>query len=388
MSFREFANRTIKVRNRTIGVGQPIFLTGEIGSAHNGSLENAKMLVKAAAEAGCDGADIFMANPESFFVHGERYPETARMMETLHRLDFTEAEWFELFEYAKAFDIILYPTPLDLPSIELCRRLGVEMININSDDANNYFMLKAAATLGVPVTFHDIAMGLPEVLMAVKTLQENGCRDIIILHSTHESGTLAEQYASANLEVINSYRQLFTGTGVLPGCVEHTSSDFLIYAVAAFKPALISKHIQIKASDNESDATISVDIANLSAMVQKVRYVEQAIGGGLNQIVVNRENEESEWSWVRRKVLVSARPIPAGKVIEEADLTAKRPGNLGGVSPMQYVNLIGAKAKQDIPDSTILEFSMFDDIQSAPYKFPSMYTYVSRDMNVKKKTGA
>lgn len=374
MSFREFQCKTIPVRNRLIGAGQRIFLTAEIGAAHNGSVENARIMIDAAAEAGCDGADIFMTSPRDFYYTGKCLPGRDFWTEW-SKLAFTEAEWRELFAHARKRDLILYPTPLDLPSIELCRKLGVEMINLNSDDANNYFQLKAAASLSVPVTMHDINISISEIALAVKTLQDHGCHDIILLHSTQENGEEATLYNSANLEVMNSYRQLFSGRGVLAGCVEHTSSDFLIYAVAAMKPVLISKHIQICAKDNESDSHISVDTANLSRMVRNVRHVEQAIGGGGNELVSGSTGEASEWTRSRRKVLVAARDIPAGKTIEEEDLTAKRPGNLGGISPMQYIHLVGATARQDIAENSVLEFELFENIRSAPYKFPPIDEY-------------
>ena len=381
MSFREHQHRTIQVRDRRIGASEKIFLTAEIGAAHNGSLENAKIMIEAAARSGCDGVDIFMAEPEEFYYTGKCLPGRDFFAEW-RKLHFNLDQWRELFDFARRQGIILYPTPLDTASIELSRRLPVEMLNINSDDANNVFLLKAAASLGVPVTVHDINISLTEIALAVRTLQDAGCRDIILLHSTQENGDEATLYESANLEVINTYKQVFGGSGVLAGCVEHTTSDFLIYGVAALRPVLISKHIQLRPADNPGDCHISVDTANLAAMVRKVRYIEQALGGGSNQFVLGSNGSASEWTLSRRKVLVSARDIPAGKTIEEADLTAKRPGNLGGISPMQYIHLIGATAKCEIKANTPLEFEQFSDIQSAPYKYPPLDEYqTNADLN-------
>ena len=205
--------------------------------------------------------------------------------------------------------------------------------------------------------------------------------------SYHEDAPLdmrmnPEDHTLTAAEVINTYRQVFGGSGVLAGCVEHTTSDFLIYGVAALRPVLISKHIQIRPADNPGDYHISVDTANLAAMVKKVRYIEQALGGGSNQFVLGADGGASAWTLSRRKVLVAARNIPAGKRVEEADLTAKRPGNLGGVSPMQYIHLIGSVAKRDIRANEPLEFEFFSEIQSAPYKYPPLDEYrTSADLN-------
>ncbi|MDD3154855.1 MAG: N-acetylneuraminate synthase family protein, partial [Victivallaceae bacterium] len=185
MSFREFQTKTIRVRDRKIGAGERIFLTAEIGAAHNGSFENAVRMIDAAAAAGCDGADIFMAEPTEFYWTGKCLPGRDFHAEW-KKLCFTDAEWEKLFAFAREKDIILYPTPLDIPSLARCRKLGVEMLNVNSDDANNYFFLKEAARLNVPITMHDINISLSEIILGVDTLLKFGAKDIILLHSTQE----------------------------------------------------------------------------------------------------------------------------------------------------------------------------------------------------------
>ncbi len=379
MTLKSNLSRTVTVGSRRIGYGEPIFLTAEIGSAHLGSVENAKKLIKAAADAGCDGADIFMSFADEFY-YCSVMPNTDDIKKVVRELEFSRDQWKELFDYADSCGIILYPTPLDYPSIELCRELKVKMININSDDANNPLLLKRAATLGVPITMHDINMSISEMTLAVRTLHDCGVQDIILLHSTMESGEIETLYATANLEVINTYKQLFGGSGVLAGCVEHTTSDFLIYAVAAMKPALISKHIQLS-HDNPHDTEISVDVTSLNSMVQKVRFVEMSLGNGFVQELVDKDGNFNPNHGARRKVLVAVRDIPAGKVIEEADLAAKRPGHLGGMAPGEYIHFVGATAKQTILRDTVMNFDLVEHVQSAPYKYPGLDRFrIGRDL--------
>lgn len=363
-------NKSIKVKNRLIGPGQPIFLTAEIGLSHMGCFDDAKSMIKAAARSGCDGVDMFMASSRDFYF--APFTEDNDTRKVWDEQSFTEEQWRELFTLANELDIVLYITPLDIVSMKRAFALGTPMINLNSDDINNLPMLEEAAKQGIPVTFHDINASLAEVETAVATLVDNGCKDIIILHSTQESGEEASLYASANLNVINTYRTAFSGRGALAGCVEHTTSDFLIYAVAAMGPVLISKHIQISKEKNIHDANISVDADALSTMIKKVRYVEMAVGKGNNQKVVNKQGELSFGAIARRKVLVAAADIPAGKIIDKNDLTAKRPGRLGGLHPRNAYLLIGAKARHDISEDTLLNMNMFENYQELPYKYPDI----------------
>ena len=376
-----FLNKVVKVKNRLIGPGQPIFLTAEIGLSHMGNFGDAKSMIKSAAKAGCDGVDMFMASSDEFYF--APFMEGNDTRKVWDEQSFNTEQWQELFALADELDIVLYITPLDIVSMRRAAELGTPMINMNSDDINNLLMLEEAAKLGIPITFHDINASLAEVEAAVATFVDNGCKDLIVLHSTQESGEEDSLYASANLNVINTYRTAFGGRGVLAGCVEHTTSDFLIYAVAAMNPVLISKHIQVSSEKNVHDTNISVDIDALSTMIKKVRYVEMALGQGNNQKVVDKDGKLSFGAIARRKVLVAACDIQAGKIIDKNDLVAKRPGRLGGLNPWSARLLIGSKAKQDISKNSLLNMNMFEDYQELQYKYPDIEAlYVESTDNI------
>lgn len=60
-------NSTARLRalgSKTVGPGQPVYVTGEIGINHNGDLDNAFALIDAAAEAGCDAVKFQKRTPE------------------------------------------------------------------------------------------------------------------------------------------------------------------------------------------------------------------------------------------------------------------------------------------------------------------------------------
>ena len=60
-------SRTFRIGDREAGWGCPAFITAEVGSAHCGRFDDMLRMIRAAAEAGCDGADAFMADPHGFF---------------------------------------------------------------------------------------------------------------------------------------------------------------------------------------------------------------------------------------------------------------------------------------------------------------------------------
>ena len=374
MQYKNFTKK-IKVGNRVIGKGEPIFLTGEIGVAHGGNMEDAKLLIRNAAEAGCDGVDIFMTKVEEFYWCNP--PGHRDFFAEWHKQSFTFEEWKELIEYGKSMDLIVYPTPLDPASIKMCADLKVAMININSDDHNNVLLLEEAAKLGIPITMHNIDQSLSETEAAVRVMLDNGAKDIILLHSTMETDDSEFAYATANLNVMRTYEQAFGDLGVMAGCVEHTTSDYLIYAVAAMQPALISKHIKV---DNKvkSDARIAVRSDELKEMIRRVRRIEKALGVGHNQRITELDGTPLKRS--RNKVLVAARDIPAGKIITKEDIIPKRPGDFGGLHPHMAYQLIGAKAVRDLPYNTLLHMRDFTELPDPEYKFPDLDAFPVNDL--------
>jgi sialic acid synthase SpsE len=357
---------TLQVKNRRIGYGEPIFLTAEVGCSHLGDVEKAKMLIRAAAEGGCDGVDMFLWDPKAN-VWDQTLGEGSIVQE-LQDLALTPAEWEQLHRLADELGIVFYHTPCDPPSVDLALSLGTPMININSDDIQSPIMLEKIGASGLPVTFHDINASLGEVEAAVTRLQEAGAQGPIILHSTLESGDTDLAYASANLRVMDTYKAAFGARGALVGCVEHTTSQHLIFAVAAREPVLISKHLNINYDPETPDAPIAVDIAGLKDMVRKVRLVEQALGEGANSIVADGEGKVPAGSFSRRKMVVANVDIPKGTVIAQEHLAIKRMCVFGGLHPWMIHYLIGAKAKQDIAENTMLTLDMFGEYPKVDWR--------------------
>ena len=58
--------KTFKVGNRKIGDGNPIYVVGEMAWSHDGSIENAKTIIKACADAKCDAVNFHVTFLENY----------------------------------------------------------------------------------------------------------------------------------------------------------------------------------------------------------------------------------------------------------------------------------------------------------------------------------
>src|SRR5262252_11131752 len=97
--------RTLTFGERVIGEGQPTYIVAEIGINHNGSLDIAKRLIDAAADAKCDAVKFQKRTPELCVPPHQRDQVrhtpwgTMSYLEYRLRMEFGVAEYAALIEH-------------------------------------------------------------------------------------------------------------------------------------------------------------------------------------------------------------------------------------------------------------------------------------------------
>ena len=56
--------RSIRIGDRVVGDGEPVYIAAEIGINHNGDLEIARRLIDVAARSGCDAVKFQKRTPD------------------------------------------------------------------------------------------------------------------------------------------------------------------------------------------------------------------------------------------------------------------------------------------------------------------------------------
>jgi N,N'-diacetyllegionaminate synthase len=112
-------------------------------------------------------------------------------------------------------------------------------------------------------------------------------------------------------------------------------------AAVALGAQVIEKHFTLDRNLEGPDHKASLEPDELAAMVRAIRHVEEALGSGRKAPspgeIKNRQ--------AARKSIVSARDIREGELLDEANLTVKRPGT--GISPLEWDRIIGTFAARD-----------------------------------------
>ena len=137
----------IKIANRIIGDGRPVFFIAEAGVNHNGSLDLGKKLIDAAVVAGADAVKFQTFKAEE--LNTENAPKSSYHIETTG--SDTEQTWFELLktqeiskemhlelmDYCRKKKILFLSTPYGEQSADLLKQLDIAAYKIASTDTNN-----------------------------------------------------------------------------------------------------------------------------------------------------------------------------------------------------------------------------------------------------------
>lgn len=330
-----------------------VIIIAEAGVNHNGDMEMAREMVRAARRAGADYVKFQTAVPE--LVISSIAPKAAYQEETTgsgesqldmcRRIHLPLEAYAELAVLCREEGIGFMSTPFDLVSIDALVPLGMDWWKIPSGEITNLPYLRRIASLRQPVILSTGMSTLAEVETAVEILTAEGLSrsQIALLHCNTQYPT---PMSDVNLRAMNSLRRVTDGP---VGYSDHTVGIEVPIAAVAMGAEIIEKHFTLDKNLPGPDHRASLDTNELAQMVRAIRNIELAMGADV-KIPSPSETPNIE---IARKSIVAARDIKKGEVFTVDNITVKRPG--GGLSPMQWDSVIGQSAKRDFDyDSLII----------------------------------
>jgi N-acetylneuraminate synthase len=329
-------------------------IIAEAGVNHNGSLDLAKKLVDAAAEAGVDYVKFQTFNTKKLASKNARKADYQNkntndtndsQQAMLKKLELSHEDHYELIDYCKKKGILFFSTAFDLESLEFLQSLKLGLWKIPSGEITNYPYLKKIAQTNDPIILSTGMSDMSDICNAVEVLIKNGSsRDkITVLHCNTEYPT---PMADVNLKAMDYIAEEL---GVKIGYSDHTKGIEIPIAAVALGATIIEKHFTLDRNMEGPDHKASLEPHELKEMVSAIRNVEQALGER-NKIVTPSEQKNIA---IARKSIVAARDIAEGEVFTEENLAVKRPGT--GISPMEWENVIGKTAKQDFLEDDLIQ---------------------------------
>jgi len=331
---------------------QSTVIIAEIGVNHNGSLDMAKQLVRACAEAGADYAKFqtfsakALASREAPVADYQAVGFAGRnQQDLLGELELSESDFGQLVQECDAAHIGFLTTAHDLPSARFVFELGLDFIKVPSGDVTNYPFLRLAGSQGKRILLSTGASTANEVGQALGVLESTGLprEKITVMQCTTEYPAPSDE---ANLQAMLTMGSDF---GVAIGFSDHTLGLEATIAAVAMGATVIEKHITLDRAMRGPDHAASLEPHDFGDLVAGVRHIE-VLKGKSEKFVTSAESKNRS---VIRKSIVAAKPILEGEVFSEANLTVMRPGS--GLSPMEWPDILGKPASRNFRVGEMIE---------------------------------
>ena len=317
-------------------------IIAEAGVNHNGDINIAKDLIKAAAAAGADyvkfqsfnAKEMILKDTQKANYQAQRDTIDDNQYEMLKRLEISNETLAELFHYANQESIKIFSTAFDLQSLTALESLGQNIFKIPSGEITNIFLMRHIAKLNKKTILSTGMSTIDEIEEAADFLLHNGLskENLTLLHCTSAYPTPP---SDVNLKAMQTLQKHFN-TSV--GYSDHTEGVEVATAAVAMGANIIEKHFTLDKNLPGPDHKASIEPLEFEQLVRNIRTVEAALGSS-NKLITESEAENRT---VARKSLVASKEIRPGEYFSYNNLTAKRPGN--GKSPMLALKIIGTKA--------------------------------------------
>lgn len=334
--------------------GQRPYIIAEAGVNHEGSMDIAKRLVNEAKEGGADAikfqtykADTLASKDSPAYWDTTKEP-TKSQHELFSKHDsFWEKEMIELKHYCEQVDIEFMSTPFDVESAGFLDEL-MDVYKISSSDITNKPFIEYICQFNKPIILSTGASHLWEIQEAVGWIEVFG-NPLALLHCVLNYPTPDE---NANLGMILGLKKSFPDKMI--GYSDHTlPKDMKVCEMATvLGSSIIEKHFTHDKTLPGNDHYHAMDKDDLIHFRQNLVRVFDVLG---EFKIVALEDEASARQHARRS-LVAAHGIPKGKVIEQADLTFKRPAH--GISPRSIDDVIGKVALENIKEDSVMQWRM------------------------------
>ena len=272
---------SFQIAGKQIGEGQPVYVIGEIGLNHNGSIEIAKQLIDVAFDAGAQAVKFQKRTPEiATPQHMRDVPRetpwgTMSYLEYRYRVEFEEEQYTEIASYSASKGLAWFASPWDVPSVDFLEKMNVPAFKIASASVTDLEMLTAIRETGKPTILSTGMSTIEQIDRAVETLGTEN------LHLMHATSTYPLPPEEANLRTIQTLKDRY---GVPIGYSGHEPGLQISIAAVALGATSLERHITLDRAMWGSDHSASLEPKGFKNLIRDVRIIEQALGDGVKRV--------------------------------------------------------------------------------------------------------
>ncbi len=273
--------KELKIGNKTIGAGHPTYVIAEIGINHNGDIEIAEKMIRAAKEAGVDAVKFQKRTPLLCVPPEER----SKMRETpwgyITYLEYREHVEFGQKEYAridalcKELGIDWFASVWDEEAIDFLEQFDPIAYKVPSASLTDNGLIDKLNSTGRPIILSTGMSTMEQIRASVAHFDMNN------LAITHATSAYPCDPSELNLRMVETLTKEFDcpvgysghEVGLIPSVV-----------AVGLGASIVERHFTLDRSMWGTDQSASVEPGGMERLVKYIRVTEQALGDGVKKV--------------------------------------------------------------------------------------------------------
>ena len=271
---------TVRIGNREVGPGQPVFMVAEIGINHNGDVSLAKKLMDVAASIGCEAVKFQKRTVEVVYTPEELARPRESPFGTTNRdlkeaLELTREKYHEIDQRCRDRGILWFASCWDEGSVDFIEEFSPPCYKIASASLTDDHLLRHVRGKGRPIILSTGMSNLEEIRHAVDVL---GTHDLVLMHCTSTYPTKPHEL---NLRAIQTLLREFHCPVGYSG---HEVGLQTTLAALALGACVVERHMTLDRTMWGSDQAASVEPHGFARLVRDIRIIETAMGDGVKRV--------------------------------------------------------------------------------------------------------
>lgn len=273
--------KELKIGNKTIGAGNPTYIIAEIGINHNGDVEIAEKMIRAAKDAGVDAVKFQKRTPLLCVPPEERN----RMRETpwgyityleyREHVEFGQKEYARIDELCKELDIDWFASVWDEEAIDFLEQFDPIAYKVPSASLTDNGLIDKLNSTGRPIILSTGMSTMEQIRASVAHF------DIDRLAITHATSAYPCDPRELNLRMVETLTKAFDcpvgysghEVGLIPSVV-----------AVGLGASIVERHFTLDRSMWGTDQSASVEPGGMERLVKYIRVTEQALGDGVKKV--------------------------------------------------------------------------------------------------------
>ena len=286
--------REIQIGKRKVGDGHPTYIIAEIGINHNGRVEIAKELIKAASDAGVDAVKFQKRTPELCVPEHQKslMRDTPwgyiSYLEYRYKVEFGQDAYQEIDDYCKALGIDWLASAWDIQSLAFIEAFDPPAHKIPSALLTDHELLRAIKATGKPAILSTGMSTMEEIRNAVEILDVD---NLLICHTTSSYPCPPDEL---NLRMIQTLKDNFSCPIGYSGHEVGLVTSVIAVGLGA---CLVERHVTLDRAMWGSDQAASVEPQGVRTLVKYIRVTEKALGDGQKKVY---DSEQSTLKKLRK----------------------------------------------------------------------------------------